>query len=204
MVFGDVDGHLFNRFTIAIDVIGHDLTHGITADEVNFVYTDQPGALNESVSNVFGSLVKQYARRQTADQADWLIGTGLLAPGVQGVALRSPKAPGTAFDDPVPGKDEQPAHMRDSVETTADNGGVHINSGIPNHACYLLAVDRGGYAWEKAGRVWYETIRDPRLRPTARFQAFAQATALNAARFFGAAERAGVTQAWAGVGITVA
>ena len=62
------------------------------------------------------------------------------------------KAPGTAYDDAVLGKDPQPAHMDDYVHTTDDNGGVHINSGIPNHAFYLAATELGGYAWEKAGR----------------------------------------------------
>src|SRR4051812_28638592 len=99
MVFGDGDGRLFNRFTIALDAIGHELTHGVTGDEVGLVYMGQPGALNESVSDVFGSLIKQFSLKQTADKADWLIGAGLLARGVKGVALRSMKAPGTAYDD---------------------------------------------------------------------------------------------------------
>src|SRR5574340_1267661 len=84
----------------SVDVIGHELTHGITADEANLVYLGQAGALNESISDVFGSLVKQYKRGETAAEADWLIGEGLFTRRVKGVALRSMKAPGTAFDDP--------------------------------------------------------------------------------------------------------
>src|SRR5215204_1189595 len=121
MVYGDGDGELFNRFTIAIDVIGHELTHGVTQFEARLVYSQQPGALNESMSDVFGSLVKQYSLNQTADQADWLIGAGLLAAGVNGVALRSMKEPGTAYNDPVLGSDPQPGHMRDYVNTSSDN-----------------------------------------------------------------------------------
>lgn len=151
MVFGDGDGDLFNRFTISLDVIGHELAHGVTEDEAGLVYFFQAGALNESMSDVFGSLVKQYLKKQTAGQADWLIGEGLFTANVNGVALRSMKAPGTAYDDPVIGKDPQPAHMRDFVYTYEDNGGVHINSGIPNHAFYLTALSLGGNAWEKAG-----------------------------------------------------
>jgi len=128
MVFGDGDGDLFNRFTISVDVIGHELTHGVTGDEAKLVYLNQPGALNESISDVFGSLVKQFALNQTADQADWLIGAGLFTAKVHGVALRSMKEPGTAYDDPVLGKDPQPATMRNFVQTSDDNGGVHINS----------------------------------------------------------------------------
>ena len=140
MVFGDGDDDLFNRFTLSLDVIGHELTHGVTEDEAQLVYYREAGALNESVSDVFGSLVKQRVLNQTADQADWLIGAELLTDAVDGVALRSMAHPGTAYDDAVLGKDPQPAHMDDFVTTFADNGGVHINSGIPNRAFYLVAT----------------------------------------------------------------
>lgn len=140
MVYGDGDGQLFNRFTIALDVIGHELTHGVTEYEAGLEYQDQPGALNESFSDVFGSLVKQYKRKQNVKKADWLIGKGLLAAGVKGKALRSMKEPGTAYDDPTLGKDPQPGHMKDYLRMEDDNGGVHINSGIPNRAFYETAM----------------------------------------------------------------
>jgi len=130
MVFGDGDGTYFNRFTIAIDIMGHELTHGVTATTAGLEYHDQPGALNESISDVFGSLVKQRFLGQSAAQADWLIGGGLFTSAVNGVALRSMKAPGTAYDDPVLGKDPQPDHIANYVNMTEDDGGVHINSGI--------------------------------------------------------------------------
>ena len=201
MVFGDGDGELFNRFTISLDVIAHELTHGVTGDETRLVYLGQAGALNESISDVFGSLVKQYVRRQTAAQADWLIGEGLFTAKVHGVALRSMKAPGTAFDDPLLGRDPQPATMAGYVHTSEDNGGVHTNSGIPNHAFYLAAIALGGHAWEKAGRIWYETLRDKRLKPTATFVQFARTTVQNAAHLFGRTERQAVAAAWADVGV---
>lgn len=81
MVFGDGDGEIFLDFTVAIDVIAHELAHGLTQYTANLAYQGQSGALNESVSDVFGSLVKQYSLGQSADQGDWLIGAGLLAPG---------------------------------------------------------------------------------------------------------------------------
>ncbi|HSU43869.1 MAG TPA: M4 family metallopeptidase [Casimicrobiaceae bacterium] len=201
MVFGDGDAEIFNRFTISLDVIAHELTHGVTGDEARLVYLGQAGALNESVSDVFGSLVKQYARRERAADADWLIGAGLFTAKVHGVALRSMKAPGTAYDDPLLGRDPQPATMDGYVRTQADDGGVHTNSGIPNHAFYLAAIALGGYAWEKAGRIWYETLRDKRMKPTATFRQFARLTVQNAAHFFGNAERQAVAAAWAEVGI---
>jgi Zn-dependent metalloprotease len=113
--------------------------------------------LNESVSDVFGSLVKQYSLKQTASEADWLIGAGLLT--FKDQALRSMKAPGTAYNNNVLGKDPQPADMQHYVHTAQDNGGVHINSGIPNHAFFLVATALGGNAWVKAGQIWYDTIR---------------------------------------------
>jgi Zn-dependent metalloprotease len=203
MVFGDGDGELFNRFTVSLDVIGHELAHGVTEDEGPLVYFSEAGALNESMSDVFGSLVKQHVQKQTAAQADWLIGGGLLAKGVKGVALRSMKEPGTAFDDPVLGKDPQPGHMENFVNTFEDNGGVHINSGIPNRAFYLAATALGGNAWEKAGRIWYETLRDSRLRPNTGFRRFARLTVATAQRLFGTAssESKAVVDAWNQVGI---
>ena len=202
MVFGDGDGVLFNRFTISVDVIGHELTHGVTGATADLAYKNQSGALNESISDVFGSLVKQYALQQSAAEADWLIGAGLLAEGVQGVALRSMKAPGTAYDDPrLGGKDPQPAHLRDYLRTTSDNGGVHTNSGIPNHAFYLAAVALGGNAWEQAGHVWYETVTGGALHADATFPQFAQLTVATADRLFGTAARKAVAEAWVGVGL---
>jgi Zn-dependent metalloprotease len=205
MVFGDGDGQIFNRFTIAVDVIGHELSHGVTEDESQLQYFNQSGALNESMSDVFGSLIKQFLKNQTADQADWLIGEGLLASGIKGVALRSMKDPGSAFDDPLLGKDPQPKHMNNFVRTFEDNGGVHINSGIPNHAFYQVATLLGGYAWDKAGHIWYDALRDAGVKPNTGFRRFAQTTYAVAGRLYGPTglERKAVQEGWAAVGITV-
>jgi Zn-dependent metalloprotease len=192
MIFGDGDGVLFTGFTAALDVIGHELTHGVTQYELNLVYAKQPGALNESMSDVMGSLVKQYALKQRADQADWLIGADCVGPKLKS-ALRSMKAPGTAN-----AFDKQPADMSGFVDTIEDHGGVHMNSGIPNRAFYLTATALGGYAWERAGRIWYETLRDPKLRPNSGFRSFANATLRQAGLIFGptGSEVTAVTDAW--------
>jgi Zn-dependent metalloprotease len=202
MVYGDGDGRLFERFTKSVDVIGHELTHGVTAHEANLDYHDQPGALNESFSDVFGSLVKQRVLNQKAQEADWLIGEGLFTPRVHGSALRSMKAPGTAYDDPVLGKDPQPANMKGYVSGPEDDGGVHVNSGIPNHAFYLAAVAIGGFAWEKAGKIWYVALTE-RLRHDSDFAAAARLTAAAAADLFGAGgkEETAVREAWRAVGV---
>lgn len=209
MVYGDGDedlpaaDRLFNRFSIALDVIGHELTHGVTQYEANLAYWDQSGALNESLSDVFGSLVKQYQRKQSASEADWIIGEGLLTSNVNGVGIRSMKAPGTAYDDPVLGKDPQPAHMNNYVRTVDDNGGVHINSGIPNHAFYVTALELGGNAWEKAGRIWYKTLTD-KLQERSTFQQACDLTYAAAGELYGtnSLEQQAVRKGWAEVGIS--
>jgi Zn-dependent metalloprotease len=204
MVYGDGDGQLFNRFTVAVDVIGHELAHGVNQYTCNLNYSFQAGAMNESWSDVFGSLVKQRKYNQTAAEADWLIGEGLFTGKVHGTALRSMREPGSAYDDPVLGRDVQPAHMRDYVHTMEDNGGVHINSGIPNHAFFLTAVAMGGFAWERAGRIWYVAARD-KFTASTDFQAAADLTHQVAGELYGegSLEQQAVDYGWNGVGISV-
>lgn len=203
MVFGDGDGEVFQRFTIAVDVIGHELAHGVTQYTADLTYEGQSGALNESISDVFGSLVLQYARGQTAEQASWLIGEGLFTDRVHGVALRSMRAPGTAYDDPVLGKDPQPATMADYLETTEDSGGVHTNSGIPNHAFFLAATAIGGNAWEGAGAVWWDALTSDAVTASIDFAGFARVTVDAAGSRFGqgSTQHGAVQDAWRQVGV---
>ncbi|GAB3281058.1 M4 family metallopeptidase [Actinocorallia lasiicapitis] len=203
MVYGDGDGVLFTDFTGPLDVTGHELTHGVTQYTAGLAYFGQSGALNESMSDVFGSMIKQFHLAHTVGEADWLIGEGLLAPSVNGVALRSMKDPGTAYDDPQLGKDPQPGHMDQYVRTHSDNGGVHINSGIPNKAFYLAATELGGHSWERAGQVWFDTLTGGTLYPDATFTDFAAATlhAASARYGTGSDEESAVRNAWLGVGV---
>ncbi|QBG86527.1 M4 family peptidase [Xanthomonas oryzae] len=203
MVFGDGDGEVFNRFTIAIDVVGHELTHGVTERTTNLIYQGQSGASNEAVSDVFGVLIKQYTLRQSAEQAHWIIGAGLLMPGINRVGLRSMQAPGSASDDPARGKDPQPATMTGYVDTHKDDGGVHYNSGIPNHAFYRAAVAIGGAAWEKAGRIWYRALTGGELAASVDVAAFAALTVDVASADYGAnrSETAALQQAWRDVDV---
>ena len=205
MVYGDGSGRILavGSLTNAIDVIGHELTHGVTQFTAGLEYHDQPGALNESMSDVFGTLVKQFSLGQTVDQADWLIGAGILGSALHGAALRSMKAPGTAFD-----QDRQPATMADYVQLpndddpANDHGGVHINSGIPNHAFFLAATAIGGNAWEKTGKVWYRVLTE-RLQPTSDFAAAANASVELAGEMFssGGPEQQAIQEAWHQVGV---
>jgi len=202
MIYGDGDGKVFNRFTACIDVIGHELTHGITQYTAGLEHGGQSGALNEHISDAFGIMVKQYALGLSAAESDWLIGAGLLRRDVKGRAVRSMAAPGTAYDDPVLGRDPQPAHMRDYVVTSEDDGGVHVNCSIPNHAFYLAAIAAGGKTWDVIGRIWYAVLTGG-LSPAAQFQEFADATVTAAGELYGANGRVQrlVKEAWAQVGI---
>jgi len=188
-------------------VIAHELTHGVTEYSAGLEYHNQPGALNESTSDVFGSLVKQWSLSQTADEADWLIGADVFTPGFDADALRSLKAPGTAYNNEEFGKDPQPDHMSKFVSLPdtrrGDWGGVHINSGIPNKAFYVTAAAIGGYAWEAAGHIWYEALKAANVKTD--FQAFADTTYLQAGRLYGMAsgEQQAVLEAWREVGIRI-
>src|SRR4029077_5233041 len=100
MTFGDGDGKIFVDFTKSLDVVAHELTHGVTQWEANLVYDGQSGALNEHFSDVFGTVITQYAEKQTAGTADWLIGDEIMGSELYGEALRSMKEPGSAYDNP--------------------------------------------------------------------------------------------------------
>lgn len=205
VVFGDGDGEVFNRFTVSLTVIAHELGHGLVQFASPLDYQDQAGALNESLCDVFGVLAEQYVRRQAADDAAWLVGAGLFTPEVSGTALRSLKAPGTAYDDDVLGRDPQPATMAGYVQTSSDHGGVHINSGIPNHAFYLAAARLGGFAWERAGQIWYDALTEQQLPRDCTFPAFAAATVAAAEKRYGvgAVETSAVQAAWEAVNVMV-
>jgi len=208
MVFGDGDGVVFSSFTDSIDVIAHELTHGVTERTAGLEYHKQPGALNESMSDVFGSLVKQWSLGQDAAGADWLIGAEVFTPATPGDALRSMKAPGTAFKDvPGFGSDPQPDHMNKFVHLPDnqfnDWGGVHYNSGIPNKAFYLVATRIGGKAWEAPGHIWYQSLLAS--TSTTDFQDFADMTHMQAGRLYGTGsdEQHAVQSAWSDVGVRI-
>jgi hypothetical protein len=202
LVFGDGDGEIFERFTKPADVLAHEFSHGVVQYTSGFTYNGQPGALNESIADVFAAMSIQHAAGQTADQASWLIGEGLFKPGINAKALRSMLEPGTAYDDPQLGKDPQVGSMADYVDTTEDNGGVHLNSGIPNRAFALAARDVGGHSWEQTGKVWYAALTSSSVGASTDFREFADATVAAATQLFaGTAVPDQVRAAWVGVGV---
>lgn len=202
MLYGDGDGKVFGSFTLDIDIIGHELAHGVTQFEANLDYENQSGALNESFSDVFGIMVKQRALNQDVKKSNWLIGENVMLGSKY--ALRSMKAPGTAFlNHPEWGDDPQPATMDGYVKLpnteAGDNGGVHYNSGIPNFAFYVACFNRGGFSWETIGKIWYAALTDTvTLRPNANFADVKKLTIKKATELFGkgSLEEKAVKQGW--------
>ena len=201
MAYGDGDGVVFQRFTRSLDVVGHELTHGVQSFTSNLFYFGQSGALNEHFSDVFGVLVRQWKNEEAVAKANWLVGAEVLTPAKTRRAIRDMENPGTAFvNDPDIGTDPQPAHMSKIFKGTADRGGVHINSGIPNRAFVLAAKAIGGKAWEVAGRIWYDTLLQ--LNNFSQFKDCAKLS-IQVAGTHGAAAKKAVEEGWKQVGITI-
>ena len=203
MIYGDGDGKIFGSFTSDLDIIAHELTHGVIDYEANLTYKNQSGALNESYADIFGILVKQWANKTSARKSNWLIGDRILIG--RKYALRSMKAPGSAYKNhPELGDDPQPAVMIDYVKMTDDDGGVHYNSGIPNYAFFIAAYEMGGNAWEKAGAIWYAALTDNKaLKKNATFREARKATIAKAKTLYGAGsnEVKAVTKGWDTAGV---
>ena len=204
MIFGDGDGVVFTNFVNALDVTGHELTHGVVQYTARLIYNGQPGALNEHFADVFGVTIRQFYENQshTPKTANWLVGDSIMGPTLQGQAIRSMKAPGTAYHNRWMGKDPQPEDMAHYYNGAADNHGVHINSGIPNRIFYLVSV--GFNDTLKAALLWFETLKI--LRPNDSFLNFkarmhTQSTQLAAAHKIPANANAVVTNAFHSVGL---
>ena len=155
MVFGNGDGSTFSDLTGSADVTAHEMAHGITEWSANLLYENQSGALNESFSDIFGTLFEFWLE---GAGGDWLMGEDVFTPGTAGDALRSMSNPGGAE---VPSGSRQPSTMAQYVNLpnteAGDFGGVHVNSGIPNKAFYLFATS-AGVTKEDAGKVYYRAL----------------------------------------------
>jgi Zn-dependent metalloprotease len=203
MAYGDGDGRLFIRFTKALDVVAHELTHGVVSLTSNLEYKKEPGALNEHFADAFGAMVKQWHLKQDVNAANWLNGDTIMGSGTTAKSIRTFKEGKAYVDDPLLGTDPQPKHMSGKYTGTDDNGGVHINSGIPNHAFYKVAMGIGGNSWDKTGKIWYQTLKN--LGRKSKFQEAASMTHMVAGSLFGAGslEQQAVKNGWSAVGITV-
>lgn len=202
MLFGEGDGRFFQRFTRALDIVVHEFSHGVIGFSSNLAYDGQSGALNESFCDVMGALAVQWRAAQSFDQADWMMGREILGPALSGLAGVRTFRKTRAFEGhPDLGDDPQPKHMNDFVTTTQDYGGVHLNSGIPNHAFYLAAEALGGQAWDRAGKIWFQAFTQ--LATDSDFKSAAAATVRAARKLYarGGAEERAVTEAWRAVGV---
>ena len=153
MIFGDGDGTTFSNIVGALDVAAHELTHGVTQHTANLIYQLQSGALNESFSDVFGTMVEFYVE---GAGGDWLCGEDVFTPSTPGDALRDMEDPASSH---VPSGYKQPTKMSEyqDLPNTQDGdwGGVHVNSGIPNRACFLVADSIGR---TKTERIYYRAL----------------------------------------------
>lgn len=196
-------GQTVDYYSGALDVVAHELTHGVTEYSSNLIYQNESGALNEAFSDIMGTAVEFFFQQPGSGtlRADYLIGEDIRRPG----GSRS-------MADPLSYGD--PDHYSRRYTGIEDNGGVHINSGIPNHAFYLaveggtnrtsgLSVQGvGGGNRDQIERVFYRAFTQ--MLPANATFAVARSATIQAARdLFGAnsaAERA-VTQAWTAVGV---
>jgi hypothetical protein len=203
IVVGDGDGRIFRigAFMTA-GALSIPVTHAVDYARINLAYAGQSGALESSFADIVSVLIEQWQKRQSAEDASWLVSAGALV-SAKAVALRSLKAPGTAYvDEPTLGRDRQVSDVKHLYTGGDDNGGVHINSGIPSKAFYEVAIRLKGYAWERPAHIWYKAYE--KLKTNSTFQDLADATLAVAAESYGtqSEEQAAVRAAWGTVGIT--
>jgi len=150
MVYGCPDAsQAMHDFAKVLDITGHEMTHGVVQHTVGFLYYGQAGALNEHVADCFGLTISHWKLKKV----DWGIGRGIFQDPQK--ALRN-------FESPETGSPKQPSHFKDYVKlpfsNDGDNGGVHYNSGIPNHAYYLVCKNLNGDSWDKPIKIWYYSL----------------------------------------------
>jgi len=197
MTYGDGDGQIFVDFTNGNDVIGHELTHGVTQFTAELSFQDEAGGLNESISDVFGSMFRQWQAQQTVQQADWLIGKDIMGPAAKAKGytclrdLSNPAAKHCLAPQPT------------NFSQFKKGMDPHYSSGIPNFAFYKAAMAIGGSSWTKAGRLWYAALTAFPPSPNLKMKAFANRTrSLAKSTFTGEpAVHTAVDTAWRAVGL---
>lgn len=197
MLYGDGDGKLFTDFTGGNDVIGHELTHGVTQHTLQLAYSGDAGGLNESMSDCFGSMFRQWEANQDVNAADWLIGADIMGPAAKAKgykALRNMAKPDdkaalapqpTLYSQITPGMDP------------------HYSSGPPNLAFCTACKTLGGKSWEKIGQVWYTVLTTSGAQPNMTMPQFAARTRQVAAQKYAAQPAVGtaVDTGWKKVGL---
>ncbi len=202
MMYGDGDGQTLGDLTLSYDVIGHELTHGVTQHTAGLIYQGASGALNEAWSDILGAASK--AAHNNTQQPDWLLGREAYTPNTPGDAIRY-------MDNPTKdnySKDWWPERLSYSG---GDNGGVHGNSGIANLA-FVLLVEGGTHprgkspavvsqlGLAKSEQIFYRALNTYMSQST-NFAGARTATAQAAQDLYGATEKAAVETAWCAVGV---
>jgi Zn-dependent metalloprotease len=206
VVYGDGDGAAFNPL-VALDIAAHEMTHGVTQFAAGLLYQGESGAVNESWSDVFGAMLERYVRGESANT--WLIAEEAYTPSIGGDALRHMNDPHAASNKGFTA-DDDPDHYTELYTGAADNGGVHINSGIANKAFYLLAKggthhlggSMTGIGADAAARIWFAALTSYMTSSTD-FAGAREATTLAAAALYGngSTEQIAVARAWCLVGV---
>jgi len=203
MVYGDSDGVQSAPLGKSLDVTVHELTHAVTDSESDLIYSNESGALNEGMSDIFSAYCESWTLNWATPASVWMIGDDVWTPNTAGDALRymaNPTQDGSS-------KDYYPTRYTG----TSDNGGVHWNSGIANLAFKLLStggthpravttVNVTGIGVQKAGKIFYEANANC-LTASSNFAAAKTCTEQKAEQFYGAAEKASTTAAWEAVGV---
>nr|ADR72651.1 neutral protease B [Bacillus sp. PPB15] len=199
MMYGDGDGQTFIPLSGGIDVVGHEITHGVTEHTANLVYQNESGALNEAISDIFGVMV---------EKKSWDIGADIYTPDKPGDALRSLKDP-ASIPNPLKPSEGYPDHYSKRYTGTADNGGVHINSSINNKAAYLVSeggdhygVKVTGVGREATEKIYYRALTKY-LTANSDFKMMRQAALQSAEDLYGKNSKAvqAVTKAYDAVGL---
>jgi Zn-dependent metalloprotease len=152
MIYGDGDGQIFIDFTTGDDVIGHELTHGVTQHSLQLAYANEAGGLNESMSDCFGSMFRQWEHKQDVKHADWLIGHDIMGPVSKGKGL-------TCLRDMAhPDAKHCLAPQPTKYSQITPGMDPHYSSGPPNLAFYTACMDYGGHSWDPIGKVWYHVL----------------------------------------------
>ena len=197
MAYGDGDGHIFIDFSKGNDVIGHELTHGVTQYSLQLGYTNEAGGLNESMSDVLGSMFRQWEAKQDVNVADWLIGKDIMGPAAQAKGFTCLR------DMSNPGAKHALAQQPDHYSKYKSGMDPHESSGIPNFAFYKAAKAIGGNSWEKTGQIWYKALTGMGPKPNLKMSAFANQTRKLAQQLYSAQPNVvnAIDLAWKQVGI---
>ena len=197
MVYGDGDGEIFVDFTNGNDVIGHELTHGVTQHTLQLAYNDDAGGLNESLSDCFGSMFRQWEASQDVNSADWLIGSDIMGPTAKARGFKSLRNMANPADTLCLAP--QPT-LYSQLHPGMD---PHYTSGPPNLAFYVTCKEAGGKSWEKIGQVWYTALTSSGRHPHMKMTDFANRTRQVASQKYPAdtSVAAAVNKGWKQVGL---